>query len=398
MSSRCRRRPYSRLNEGLIAMNEYEIFRLLWWALLGVLLIGLAVMDGFDLGTGILLPFIGKNDAERRVVINTVGPVWEGNQVWLILGAGAIFAAWPMLYAVAFSGFYAAMLLLLFALFLRPVGFTYRSKLQSPRWRGFWDWALFAGGLVPALVYGVAFGNVLQGVPFSFDYVLRMTYSGSLLGLFNPFALLCGAVSVAMLTMHGAAFIACKTEAEIRHRAQRAGMLAGGITVGLFAIGGLWASRLNFYVLGNFAGTNGPSNMLLKQVSRLPGALLHNYHAIPSLALVPALGFVGALAAIALFRIARFPHLAFIASGLSVAGIIGTAGVSLFPFMLPSSSDPSASLIIWDTSSSLLTLQIMTGAAVIFLPLIIIYTSWVYYMLRGPVTLATIKRDDHTAY
>jgi cytochrome d ubiquinol oxidase subunit II len=225
-----------------------------------------------------------------------------------------------------------------------------------------------------------------------------MTYSGSLIGLFNPFALLCGAVSVAMLTMHGAAFIACKTEAEIRTRAQRAGIVAGGVTAALFAVAGLWASRLNGYVLGHFAGTDGPSNMLLKQVSRLPGALLNNYHTIPALVFVPIIGFVGALAAILLFRAQKFPHLAFIASGLSVAAIIGTAGVSLFPFMLPSSSDPNASLIVWDTSSSLLTLQIMAGAAVIFLPIIITYTSWVYYILRGPITLATIKRDDHTAY
>jgi cytochrome d ubiquinol oxidase subunit II len=166
----------------------------------------------------------------------------------------------------------------------------------------------------------------------------------------------------------------------------------------LFAIAGLWASRLNGYVLGHFAGTDGPSNMLLKQVSRLPGALLNNYHAIPAFVIAPAIGFAGAMATIFLFRAAKFPHLAFIASGLSVAGIIATAGISLFPFMLPSSSNPSASLIVWDTSSSLLTLQIMAGAAVIFLPLIILYTSWVYYILRGPVTLATIKRDDHTAY
>jgi cytochrome d ubiquinol oxidase subunit II len=344
------------------------------------------------------MPFIGRTDAERRVVINTIGPVWEGNQVWLVLGAGAIFAAWPMLYAVSFSGFYAAMLLLLFSLFLRPVGFTYRSKLQNPRWRAFWDWALFAGGLVPALVYGVAFGNVLEGVPFSFDYFLRMTYGGSLISLFNPFALLCGLTSTAMLTMHGAAYIACKTEADIQARARGAGMAAGSVLLLLFAIAGLWASRLNGYVLGHFAGTDGPSNMLLKQVTRLPGALLANYHAMPVISIVPLTGFAGAVVAIALFRAAKFRHLAFIASGLSLAGVIGTAGVSLFPFMLPSSSDPNASLTVWDTSSSLLTLQIMAGATVIFLPIIIMYTSWVYYVLRGPVTLASIKRDDHTAY
>ena len=197
-------------------------FALIWWALLGVLLIGIAVMDGFDLGTAILLPFVGRTDLERRIVINTVGPVWEGNQVWLILGGGAIFAAWPPLYAVAFSGFYLAMLLLLLSLILRPVGFKFRSKLEGKRWRAIWDAALFIGGLVPALVFGVAFGNVLQGVPFRFDDTLRMTYDGSLFGLFNPFALLCGLVSVAMITMHGATWLAVKTEAPVRQRAQRA--------------------------------------------------------------------------------------------------------------------------------------------------------------------------------
>src|ERR1700761_9846663 len=150
-------------------MSTYEILRLIWWALLGVLLIGFAVMDGFDLGSAFLLPVVARTDTERRIVINTVGPVWEGNQVWFILGGGAIFAAWPPLYAVAFSGFYFAMLLLLLALILRPVGFKFRSKLENPRWRSFWDGALFISGLVPALVFGVAFGNVLQGVPFRFD-------------------------------------------------------------------------------------------------------------------------------------------------------------------------------------------------------------------------------------
>src|SRR5579872_3531771 len=205
---------------------DYEILRLLWWGLLGVLLIGFAVTDGFDLGTGMLLPLVARSDTERRIVINTVGPVWEGNQVWLILGGGAIFAAWPPLYAVAFPGFYLAMLLLLCALILRPVGFKYRSKLEGTRWRTIWDTALFLGGLVPALVFGVAFGNALQGVPFRFDETLRMTYTGSLFGLFSPFAVLCGLVSVAMITMHGATWLACKTEGMVRSRAQTAGIVA----------------------------------------------------------------------------------------------------------------------------------------------------------------------------
>jgi cytochrome bd ubiquinol oxidase subunit II len=327
-----------------------------------------------------------------------VGPVWEGNQVWLILGGGAIFAAWPMLYAVAFSGFYFAMLLLLLALILRPVGFKYRSKLQNQSWRNFWDGALFVGGLVPALVYGIAFGNVLQGVPFTFDNFLRLSYSGSFFGLFNPFALLCGIISVAMLVMHGGAYVACKTEGEIRARAQRAGSIAAVATIVLFAFAGFWAGHLNFYAVTSFAGTGAPSDMMAKTVTRVAGGLFANYAAYPVILAVPAVAFLGAILTLLLLRQARRPGLTFITSGFTVAGIIGTAGVSLFPFLLPSSSNPNASLIVWDSSSSLLTLQIMLAATVIFLPIILLYTSWIYCVLRGPVTIAGIERDDNTAY
>ncbi len=189
----------------LHTLIDYETLRVIWWGLLGVLLIGFAVTDGFDLGTGTLLPFVAKTDTERRVVINAVGPVWEGNQVWLIVGGGAIFAAWPPLYAVSFSGFYLAMFAVVFALILRPVAFKYRSKRENPAWRTSWDWALFIGGFVPALIFGVAVGNVLQGVPFRLENDLRIFYEGTtLFELLNPFALLCGLLSVAMLIMHGA--------------------------------------------------------------------------------------------------------------------------------------------------------------------------------------------------
>src|SRR5437764_1888445 len=186
-------------------MLDYETLKLLWWVFIGVLLVGFAVMDGFDLGVGALLPFVGRSDEERRVILNAVGPTWEGNQTWLITAGGATFAAWPLLYAAAFSGFYCALLLTLFALFFRPVGFDYRSKVDDPRWRSAWDWGLFVGGTVPAVVFGVAFGNLLQGVPFQFDpTTMRATYSGSFWELLNPFGLLAGAVSLAMLVMHGA--------------------------------------------------------------------------------------------------------------------------------------------------------------------------------------------------
>ena len=191
---------------------DYEILRLIWWALLGILLIGFAVMDGFDLGTAALLPFVGKTDIERRVIINTVGPVWEGNQVWFILGGGAIFAAWPTLYAASFSGFYLAMFLVLATLILRPAGFNFRGKIDDIRWRAFWDWALFAGGVVPALVFGVAFGNLFQGVPFGFDSDLRFHSQITLTLLLNPFALVVGLVSLSMIVLHGAAWLNYKTE------------------------------------------------------------------------------------------------------------------------------------------------------------------------------------------
>jgi cytochrome d ubiquinol oxidase subunit II len=379
-------------------MSEYEVLRLVWWAVLGVLLIGIAVMDGFDLGTAILLPWVGRTDMERRIVINTVGPVWEGNQVWFILGGGAIFAAWPPLYAVAFSGFYLAMLLLLCALILRPVGFKFRSKLPGPVWRTTWDWALFLGGLVPALVFGVAFGNVLQGVPFQFDDVLRMTYSGSLFGLFNPFALLCGVVSVTMLTMHGAAWLACKTEDALRARAQRAGMLAALLLVVLFVLGGFWAAYLDGYVLQSFGGMDGPSNPLAKQVIRQSGALMANYVTMPWFMLAPGLGVAGAVLAALLLGLRRLRVLAFLCSGVAIAGVIATAGVSLFPFLMPSSLDPASSLTVWDASSSATTLLIMTVVTIVLLPVVILYTAWVYRVLRGPVTVAQIEADLHTSY
>jgi cytochrome d ubiquinol oxidase subunit II len=379
-------------------MPEYEIFRVLWWAVLGVLLIGIAVMDGFDMGTAILLPIVGRNDMERRIVINTIGPVWEGNQVWLILGGGAIFAAFPPLYAVAFSGFYLAMLLLLCSLILRPVGFKFRGKMPGAGWRHTWDTALFLGGLVPALVFGVAFGNVLRGVPFRFDEMLRMTYAGSFLALFSPFALLCGLVSVAMMVMHGATWLACKTEGDVRARARTAGTIAGLTMIVLFVLGGVWATRLDGYVIEHFAGVAAPSNPLTKQVVLRAGALMANYAAEPLTMAAPIVGLAAAAVAILLLRGGRHPGLAFVCSGLGIAGVIATAGVSLFPFMLPSSLDPNSSLTLWDASSSLMTLVVMTIVTVVLLPLVLVYTSWIYYVLRGPVTAEQITRDSHTAY
>ena len=373
---------------------SYELLRVLWWGLLGVLLIGFAATDGFDLGVAGLLPFVAKTDTERRVAINTVGPTWEGNQVWLILGGGAIFAAWPMVYAVSFSAFYLAMFVVLAALILRPVGFKYRSKRDDPRWRTFWDWALFTGGFVPALIFGVAVGNVLVGAPFRLDDTMRIFWEGSFFGLLNPFALLCGLLSVTMLFLHGATWLSMKTEyGPVRDRAR---VLAPAFAVGsmvLFAAGGVWVAVGDLGYAASAVDPSGPSNPLLTETTAEAGAWLNNYAAHPWTVLAPVLGFGGALAALfGLWRNSEW--LAFTGSKLSVFGIIATVGVSMFPFILPSSIDPASSLTVWNSSSSHLTLFIMLIVTAVFLPIVLAYTAWAFKVMWGRVTTEQVERGD----
>ncbi len=375
---------------------DYETLRLLWWVLLGVLLIGFAVMDGFDLGVAMWLPWLTKTDIERRILINSIGPTWEGNQVWFILGGGAIFAAWPMLYGLAFSGFYLAMLFILLALILRPVGFKYRSKLANTTWRAAWDWALFIGGFVPSLLFGVAVGNVLQGVPFHFDDSLRVFYTGSFLDLVNPLSLICGLLSVCMLAMHGAFFLQVKTEGDIQHRARLAAKITAFLTILLFVSAGFYLYlAIPGYLVTSVISHDGPSNPLFKQVTRHALAWFTNYQAIPITLIAPTLGLLGPFFAMML---ARYAKVAFVLSAGSIFGIIATVGVSMFPFILPSSTNPEQSLLVWDSSSSALTLFIMLVATVIFLPIILVYTTWVYRVLRGKITAQTIHDHPDTAY
>jgi cytochrome bd ubiquinol oxidase subunit II len=377
---------------------DYETLKVIWWLFVGVLLIGFAVTDGFDMGIGALLPFVGRNDEERRVIINSIGPTWEGNQVWFITAGGATFAAWPLVYATAFSGFYAALILTLFALFFRPVGFDFRSKVEDPRWRSAWDWGLFIGGAVPALVFGVAFGNLLLGVPFHFDPTMQVYYTGSFLALLNPFGLLAGLLSVAMLTMHGAAFLSLKSEDVIQARARAALKLFAIVTIALFAIGGVWvAIGIDGYRIVSMPPADTAFMPLAKVVERSPGAWLANYTAHPWMILAPALGFGGAAAAIPLSAGGR-AGAAFVASALSVAGIILTAGFSMFPFVMASSSNPASSLTAWDAVSSHRTLQIMFWVVVLFLPIVIAYTAWVYRVMRGKVTVQQVRGNPRGMY
>jgi cytochrome d ubiquinol oxidase subunit II len=377
---------------------SYETLRLIWWLLLGVLLIAFAVTDGFDFGAGMMLRFAGRDELERRVIINSVGPVWEGNQVWLILGGGSIFAAWPQLYAVSFSGFYLAMFAILVPLILRPVAFKFRGKRDDPRWRARWDFVLFLSGFVPTLVFGVAMGNVLQGVPFRLAPDMHIFYEGSFFGLLNPFALLCGLVSVAMCVMHGGAWLQLKTQGPVADRARLYGSVAAVVTIVLYAVAGfvLW-SFIDGYRVTSTLQTGGPSNPLLKTVELHQGAWFANYAAHPWLWAAPGLGFVGALLALLGLRLRR-EVLTILASALSIAGIILSVGASMFPFILPSSIDPRASLTVWDSSSSHLTLFIMLVVSAIFIPLIVAYTSWVYHVLWGKVDADAIREDRGHAY
>lgn len=373
---------------------DFATLRVIWWGLLGVLLIAFTLTDGFDLGVGALLPFVAKTDKERRMVINTVGATWEGNQVWFILGGGAIFAAWPFVYAVSFSGFYLAMFLVLSALILRPVAFKYRSKRPSAGWRSMWDWALFVGGFVPALVFGVAVGNVLIGAPFRLNSELRAFYDGTLLGLFTPFSLLCGLLSVTMLVLHGATWLGLKAErGPVQKRAFAIGTVAGLLGLVLFAVGGLWVAfgDLGFRIVGT-VDPNGFSNPLRTTVEAAGGAWMDNYARYPWMMIAPALGFLGTAAALlGLWR--RSEPLAFLGSSLGAVGIISTVGLSMFPFILPSSIDPSSSLTVWNASSSHTTLFIMLLVTIVFLPLVLLYTAWVYRVLWGRSTTAALSTN-----
>lgn len=378
-------------------MIDYEIVRVIWWVLISVVLIGFVVTDGFDMGVGILLPFIGKTDTERRIMINAIAPHWDGNQVWLITAGAGIFAAWPDAYAVSFSGFYIAMILVLCALFFRPIGFDYRSKLENSKWRKLWDAGIFAGSFVPALVFGVAFGNLLQGVPFRFDNFYRVFYDGHFFGLLNPFALLTGVVSLMLFVAHGGAWLQMKTSGELYLRARKATQIANLIMLIAFVLAGVWVVfGIHGYEVTSVIDHNAASNPLAKTVST-DASWLTNYMNYPILWIVPALGAVLPLLTI-VFSSANKNALVFISSILTIVCVLFTYGIATFPFIIPSSIMPNASLTIWDASSSQLTLNIMFVVVLIFLPIVLFYTIWSYIKMFGRLDKNHIENNKHSLY
>jgi cytochrome d ubiquinol oxidase subunit II len=369
---------------------DYATLRVVWWLMIGVLLIGFAVTDGFDLGLGATFTILGRTDEERRALLGAVEPVWEGNQVWFITGGGAVFAAWPQLYATSFSGLYLAMFLVLIALILRPVGFTYRDKLPDARWRALWDGALTLGGALPALLFGVAFGNLFLGLPFHFDALQRPVVTGSFFSLLHPFALLGGIISLSMLILHGNAYAAMKVGEPMAARARALGRVASVVFVVALLAAGFWVqSSLGGYEIVGGIDHSGPSDPTHKIVLVTAGAWLRNFHTWPWMWAAPVCSVLGAILAQVCLQFRR-AGAALMASVLVQASTILTGGFALFPFLLPSSTFPNQSLTVWDSSSSAKTLLLMLGALVVFMPLILGYTTWVFRVLKGRITLDSL--------
>lgn len=377
---------------------EYETLKLIWWGFAVLLIIGFAVTDGFDLGVAMLLPWVARTDDERRVLINCIAPHWEGNQVWFITAGGATFAAWPFVYAAAFSGLYVALLLVLLALIIRPVGFEFRSKLANPRWRACWDWGLFAGGVVPSLVFGVAVGNLMLGLPFHFEPDFRPVYSGSFWQLLTPFPLLAGIISLLMLVMHGAVYAQLRTEAGLAQRAARVIAQVGTVLPILFLAAGFWVFvDIDGYRYFDLSDANDVVTPFDKAVHRATGAWFENYQTHPVLFIVPMTAVVMQLATVWLSRRER-PGIALVTSGAGVAAVILTPALAMFPFILPSSVRPDHSLTAWDAVSSHFTLMIMFWAVVILLPIVLVYTSWAFRVMRGKVTERDVRARGHELY
>lgn len=370
----------------LTVFLNYEHLRIIWWVLLGVLMAGFAIMDGFDLGVLNLLPWVTKDDEERRLLLHSVEPVWEGNQVWFILGGGAVFAAWPLLYAVSFSAFYFAMLCVLLALIIRPVGFKFRSKLKNPAWRRCWDGALFLSGVIPSVVFGVAIGNVIEGVPYHFDSDLRIYSDVHFWSLFTPFSCLLGALSFCMLTLHGAVYLNLKLPEPILSRTTVVARVLPFLVLTLYGVASFYVAQMNGLSYLPVSGDI-PSNPIHKIVEITQGHwhLSHPRLLWTSLCMV----IFGAAGVFLLAR--RFQILAFISSAILIFGMVTTVGNGMYPFLLRSSTRTGDSLTIWDASSSQLTLLIMLVAVLIFFPIVLAYTAWVYRLLRGRISLGSIK-------
>ncbi len=367
-------------------MFDYVTLKIIWWAIMGFVLIAFAVTGGMDIGANFLLLIIGKDEDERGLIINSVGPTWEGNQVWLVtLGAG-LFAIWPNAYATAFSGLYFAFMLVVIMLILRPPGFDYREKIESQIWRRVWDTLLFSSGLVLAIVFGIAIGNIFVGLPFYYDIDMRSIYQGGFLNLLNPAAIMFGIVSLCMCAMHGAIFLQYKLEGPLAKRAQTCVKFFGlGFIISFMCAGVLVSFYINGNVIQSIPDLNTGIAPTQKVVTVVSG-WLNNYKLYPILWLLPILTIIATKATIALSNYDK-PLTAIFVNSAGIIFAVLTAATALFPFVLPSKLNPNHSLTIWDACSSHLTLEWGLVAIIILVPIILLYTTWVYKVMHGKVVL-----------
>ncbi|MGH8273644.1 MAG: cytochrome d ubiquinol oxidase subunit II [Gammaproteobacteria bacterium] len=377
-------------------MDAYVILKVIWWLLLGVLLMGIGIMIGQDMGVGTSLRYLGRTDHERRAVLTMIGPHWDGNQVWFVLGGGALFAAFPTVYATLFSGLYIVMLILLWSMIVRPLGFEYRSKLESARWRGWWDNALFISGFVPMLVFGTAVGNALMGFPFRFNDMMQSFYPTGFgfYSLFNPFSvIICGLMAVALSLYQAGAMISLRSEGAILARAKRMMGYAAALAIVLFTVGGIWLSQLNGYAPSGQVDPAMPASPLASTATMAKGVWLHNYFAHPALFIVPILVYVALLSGLVFARRDR-PKWAWWSGAVAWMATVGTVGAALFPMLAPSYVNVNQSLTVWNASSSLSTLAWMLGFTLIFIPLIIFYTGWAFRVMHGKINPEDIAERD----
>ena len=374
---------------------DYETFRIVWWAILGLACIGFAVSCGFDLGVVLLLPYLGDNESDRVTIIDTVSITWIGSQVWLVLVVGVLFSAWPLAFSITFSSLYLVLLFILFSFLLRPLGIVYRSELSSLKWRQILDKVVFIEALVATLFFGIALGNLFVGIPFHLENDMLIVYLGNIWGLLNPFGLLIGLLSLSLFIMQGAIYLQMKTEGTLNQRAKSIALRFTILTLVIFALAGFFVSFMDGYHISSKMFSSDVSNPLLKTVRREPGLWLDNYGHFSKLWLIPFSTFISGYIVLVLSRINR-PASAFLFSLIVAATMIITAGCTLFPFLSPSTISLNSSLTIWDSSASYKTLSIMFWMMVILLPLVLLYVGWVYKVLCRNKTVEK-NQNNHSA-
>jgi cytochrome d ubiquinol oxidase subunit II len=330
---------------------------ILWFWIIAALFIGYFVLDGFDFGVGMSLPFLGKDDVDRRVLINTIGPVWDLNETWVIVAGAALFAAFPEWYATMFSGFYLALLVILLALIVRGVSFEYRHQRPESQWKTWFDWMIIVGSALPALLWGVAFANVVRGVPLDASF----NYTGTFFDLLNPYALLGGVTTLLLFFTHGVVFVALKTDGDIRHRARALATKAGIITIVVAAVFLVWTT----FAYGTVASAI--------------------FSAVAAVVLISAV----------IANVRKAEGWAFIFMALTIAFAVLSLFASLFPDVMPASNDPANSLTIENASSTPYTLQVMSWTALIGMPVILLYQGWTYWIFRKRVSRANIEVAAH---